>query len=78
MSVFSNAFYKNPIYKNLEPLSDGGVRNMTSKPAIAKKLFLHGPLHYFYYIHKKWFKKNLVVKFEKREIIELITLMITP
>ena len=49
-----NLFYKKPIYKNLQPLSDGNVRNLNSRPAIAKKLFLHGPLHYFYYIHQKW------------------------
>ena len=49
-----NFFYKKPIYKNLWPLSDGNVRNLNSRPAIAKKLFLDGPLH-FYYIHQKWF-----------------------
>ena len=36
-------------------MSDGNVRNLNSRPAIAKKLFLHGPLHYFYYILQKWF-----------------------
>ena len=52
MSVFLNIFYKEPIYKDLWSLSDGNVRNLTSRPANAKKLFLHGLLHCFYYMHK--------------------------
>ena len=36
-----NLFYKKPIYKNLQPLSDGKVRNLNSRPAIAEKLFLY-------------------------------------
>ena len=52
-----NFFYKKPIYKNLWPLSEGNLRNLTSRPSVVRKLFLHGPVHYFCYIHKKWFKK---------------------
>ena len=47
-------FYKKPIYKNLKPLPDGNVRNLNSRAAIAKKLFLDRPLD-FYYIHQKCF-----------------------
>ena len=55
MSVFFSFFYNKLFYKNLQPLPGGNVRNATSKPAIVKKLsLLHSPLHYFYYIHKKW------------------------
>ena len=36
-------FFKKPIYKNLQPLSDGNVRNLNSRPAIAKKLFYTWP-----------------------------------
>ena len=38
-----NLFFKKPIYKNLQPLSDGNVRNLNSRPAIAKKLFYTWP-----------------------------------
>ena len=32
-------FFKKPVYKNLQPLFDGNVRNLNGRPAIAKKLF---------------------------------------
>ena len=34
-----NLFFKKPVYKNLQPLFDGNVRNLNGRPAIAKKLF---------------------------------------
>ena len=69
-------FYKKPIYKNLWPLSDGNVRNPNSRPAIAKKLFLHGALHYFYCITRNCSKKLQCeqtfilceTSFEKRQV----------
>ena len=42
-----NLFFKKPIYKNLSPLSDGNVRNLNSRPAIAKKLFYIWPATLF-------------------------------
>ena len=36
-------FNKKPIYKNLQPLSDGNVRNLNSRPAVTKKLFFTWP-----------------------------------
>ena len=36
-------FFKKPIYKNLQPLFDGNVRNLNGRPAIAKKLFCTWP-----------------------------------
>ena len=45
-------FYKKPIYKNLQLLSD--VRNLDSRPSIVKKLLFTCIFHYFYYIHQKW------------------------
>ena len=42
-----NLFYKQPIYKNLQPLSDDNVRNLNSRPAIAKKLFYTWPSSLF-------------------------------
>ena len=36
-------FFKKPIYENLWPLSDGNVRNLNRRPAIAKKLFYTWP-----------------------------------
>ena len=57
---FPTFCYKKPIYKNLQLPSDENVRNLTSRPAVSKKcFFLHGPLHYFHYIHKKWFKNGM-------------------
>ena len=38
-----NLFYKKHIYKNLQPVPDGNVRNLNSRPAIAKKLFYTWP-----------------------------------
>ena len=32
-------FYKKSIYKNLQPLPDGNVKNLNNRPAIAKKRF---------------------------------------
>ena len=50
MSVFSNICCKKPNYKNRKK----NVRNLTRRPAIAKKLsLLHGCFYYFYCIHKK-------------------------
>ena len=43
VSIFQSFFYKKPIYKNLQPLPNGSVRNLTSRPAIAKKLFSTWP-----------------------------------
>ena len=40
---FPTFFYKKFIYKNLQLLSDGNVRNLTSRPAIAKKRFFTRP-----------------------------------
>ena len=37
MSVLSNVFYKKRIYKNFEPMLDGNIRNLTSRPAIPRK-----------------------------------------
>ena len=42
-----NHFFKKPIYKNLLPISDGNVRNLNSRPAIAKKLFYTWPTTLF-------------------------------
>ena len=76
MSVFSKVFYKKPIYKNPQPLSDGNVRNLTSRPAIAKKLFTLGsPL---FLLHTQMVLKILVWKtfilcetsFEKRQVFK--------
>ena len=36
-------FFKKPIYKNLQPLFDGNVRNLNGRPATAKKLFCTWP-----------------------------------
>ena len=36
-------FFKKPIYENLWPLSDGNVRNLNRRPAIAKKRFYTWP-----------------------------------
>ena len=38
-------------------MSDGNERNLTSRPAIAMKIY--GPLHYFT-TTQKWFKKIVV------------------
>ena len=36
-------FYKKPIYKNLQPLSDSNVRNLINRPAIANNCFFTWP-----------------------------------
>ena len=38
--LFSKVFYNKPIQKNLQPAPDGKVKNLTSRPAISKKLLM--------------------------------------
>ena len=38
-----NLFNKKPIYRNLQPLSDGNAGNLNSRPATAKKRFFTWP-----------------------------------
>ena len=39
MPVLSNVFCEKPIYKILQALPDGNVRSLTSRRAIARKMF---------------------------------------
>ena len=38
-----NFFHNKPIYKNLQPLSDGNVRNLNNRPSISKNRFFTWP-----------------------------------